>query len=69
MSVPLLSTRVKKPIASLKEEDNDDDDTLGAIKGDINNGDNEQEDEEDEGDAEDLEEDECVSHPCKWIGQ
>ncbi|KAI2633246.1 heterochromatin protein one [Hypomontagnella submonticulosa] len=60
VSVPLLSTRVKKPIASLKEEDNDDDDTLGAIKGDINNGDNEQEDEEDEGDAEDLEEDEFI---------
>ncbi|KAI1134107.1 heterochromatin protein one [Hypoxylon sp. FL0543] len=56
VSVPLPSTRVKKPLTSL--EDNDDD-AIEDVKGDIRNGADEDEEDE-EGDAEDLEEDEFI---------
>ncbi|OTA88261.1 hypothetical protein M434DRAFT_399091 [Hypoxylon sp. CO27-5] len=57
VSVPLPSTRVKKPLTSLEADD--DDDKMEDAKGDIKNGADDHEGDE-EGDAEDLEEDEYI---------
>ncbi|KAI2468176.1 heterochromatin protein one [Annulohypoxylon bovei var. microspora] len=59
VTVPLTSTRAKKPLTKLEEDD--DDEMLDAVQGDVENGDGNHGDEGGEEEvAEDLEEDEYI---------